>query len=123
MRRGLCFSFSSESPRMEDDKKHLSAEHDLPTSTLAPLPVPASSLLTRLRLPAALVLAAFAITRTVPSLNPFEAQLVVSQSAKCPAQVAPLNLGLDWRPAEDKEFTALAVRRLQGAIQIVSGRF
>lgn len=43
--------------------------------------------------------------------------------ASCPKQVEPLNVGLDWNPAEDVDYKTLAANRLIGAVQIVSPHF
>lgn len=39
-------------------------------------------------------------------------------SAKCPAQPAPLDLGPDWDPVRDTMYAELAARRLSQAVQI-----
>lgn len=41
------------------------------------------------------------------------------ESAKCPVQVEPRNVGPDWKPHEQDGYKELAVERLQGAVQVV----
>ncbi|GAA5996034.1 Gly-Xaa carboxypeptidase [Rhodotorula paludigena] len=45
------------------------------------------------------------------------------ESAKCPVQVEPRNVGPDWKPHEQDGYKELAVERLQGAVQVRTESF
>ncbi|BGP42648.1 hypothetical protein JCM10449v2_006660 [Rhodotorula kratochvilovae] len=48
---------------------------------------------------------------------------VTLHGAGCPVQVAPRNVGPDWRPEQDEEYKQRAVERLQGAVRIRTESF
>ena len=59
-------------------------------------------------------------TSTLASLFAPPSQLLGRPGVSCPAQSPALKLGSDWDPSFDEKYTALAVERLAGAVQIVS---
>ena len=44
-------------------------------------------------------------------------------STRCPAQPAPLNVGIDWDPLADSIYASLAVKRLSKSVQIATESF
>ncbi|GAA5900928.1 hypothetical protein JCM6882_005981 [Rhodosporidiobolus microsporus] len=108
-------------------------QESLPLASSPPPALSPSS--TRRRLAALLLLLPAAMWLAVPadkaySLLPHcshfrnaESKALALAGASCPAQPDALAKGDDWKPEEDKDYVDLAVRRLQGAVQIRTESF